>query len=100
MSEYIFLNPALYAVMYYVYVLKWNNSGDLYIGYTNDIEQRVKQHNRKNGCTLLYFEAYTSEKLARGIERKLKHYGSAWRALKKRIVALLEGGGRGAQYCS
>lgn len=73
--------------MHYVYVIKWDSSGDLYIGYTNYLEKRIKQHNRKSSCKLIYYEAYLSEKLARDRELKLKHYGSAWRALKKRIAA-------------
>lgn len=57
-----------------------------YTGYTNDLKRRVKQHQRKNKIQLMYYEAYLSEKIAREREKKLKHYGSAWRALKKRII--------------
>ena len=34
---------------------------------------------------LIYYEAYTSEKLARGREKQLKHHGNAIKYLKKRI---------------
>jgi len=71
--------------MYYVYILKNKVNSDLYIGYTDDLKRRFKQHQRKNIVQLIYYEAYLSGKIARARERKLKYYGSAWRALKKRI---------------
>lgn len=70
--------------MYYVYVLKIKDGG-VYIGYSDDLKVRVKQHQRKWDCRPVYYEAYSSSELARRRERKLKQYGSAWRALKKRI---------------
>ena len=73
--------------MYYVYVLRSKRNNEFYIGYTNDLKKRVKQHQRKNKVQLIYYEAYLTEKIARRRERKLKYYGSAWRALKKRIIA-------------
>lgn len=72
--------------MYYTYVLKRQNN-DWYIGYTNDLRRRLAEHQNKWECELIYYEAYQSMKVARERERKLKHYGSAWRALKKRIIA-------------
>ncbi len=45
------------------------------------------EHQRENESLLLYYEAYLSEQLARDRERKLKYYGSALRALKKRLGA-------------
>lgn len=69
--------------MHYVYILKYRNKW--YIGYTSDLVQRYKQHKRKIPWELIYYEAYQREAVARDRERKLKHYGSAWRALKKRI---------------
>jgi len=72
---------------FYIYVMRWNNSGNLYIGYTKDLIRRMTEHTKEAPCTLLYYEAYNSEKLARTREGKLKQYGSAWKGLKKRIVA-------------
>ncbi len=72
--------------MYYTYVLK-NRENKFYIGYTNDLVRRIKEHQKECRCFLVYYEAYQSEKLARDRERKLKYYGSAWRALRKRIEA-------------
>ena len=73
--------------MYYVYVLKLIKNDEFYIGYTENLRQRIKQHQYKNSLRLVYYEAYLSEKIARNRERKLKYYGSAWRALKQRITA-------------
>lgn len=73
--------------MYYVYVIKFKRNNQLYIGYTKDLRQRVKQHQKEGDLTLTYYEAYQLEKLARTRERKLKYYGSAWRGLKKRLIA-------------
>ncbi|MBU3901421.1 GIY-YIG nuclease family protein [Patescibacteria group bacterium] len=74
--------------MHYVYVLK-DKKDIFYIGYTNNLQRRFLEHQRedKNSWTLIYYEAYIIEKLARDRERKLKYYGSAWRALKKRLIA-------------
>ena len=73
--------------MYYVYITKWRRKNQFYIGYTKNLEQRIKQHKRIGDLNLIYYEAYQSEKSARQRERKLKYYGSAWRGLKKRIMA-------------
>ncbi len=79
--------PRPLCCMYYVYVLKWKRNNKLYIGYTNDLQRRLKEHQKEEGFQLIYYEAYQSVNLARQREIKLKHYGSAWRALKKRITA-------------
>jgi len=70
--------------MYYVYVL--NKDKKFYIGYTKDLRSRIKQHQNK-GMELIYYESYINKKLATKREVKLKNYGSAWRALRKRITA-------------
>ncbi len=71
--------------MYYTYVLKIN--GKYYIGYTEDLRRRFKEHQLKGEVSLLYYEAYLLKKSATNREKKLKYYGSAWRALRKRIIA-------------
>ena len=76
--------------MYYVYVLSKGPKGPLYIGYSRDVEQRLRQHKLSDkDWQLIYYEAYVQEKSARDRERKLKMYGSAWRGLKQRIAASL-----------
>ncbi len=77
--------PPSISFMYYLYVLQKNNK--FYIGYTGDLKRRIKQHQREGEVILIYYEAYKLEKLARDRERKLKYYGSAWRGLRKRIIA-------------
>ena len=72
-------------LMYYVYILKINN--EFYIGYTEDLQKRVKQHKVEGHIGLVYYESYQYKKLATSREKKLKYYGSAWHALRKRIIA-------------
>jgi predicted GIY-YIG superfamily endonuclease len=72
--------------MYYVYVLQNGEEGGLYIVYTSDLERRFREHRQRfPKDVVLYEEAYRRESSARERERKLKHYGSAWRALKTRV---------------
>ena len=72
--------------MHYTYILKLG--GDkFYIGYTNNLERRTLEHQKTWDCKLVYYEAYSTELLARNRERKLKYYGSAWRGLKQRLEA-------------
>ncbi|MDO8558453.1 MAG: GIY-YIG nuclease family protein [bacterium] len=71
--------------MHYTYVLH-RKKGEWYIGYTNNLPRRLAEHQKEWPCELIYYEAYQAEKVARERERKLKHYGSAWRALRKRII--------------
>lgn len=70
--------------MYYVYLLKNKQKGITYIGYTNDLKRRLKEHKDKNP-ELIYYEAYKSEKDAREREMKLKQRGQTVRRLKERI---------------
>ena len=77
--------------MYYVYVLK-NEKGNLYIGFTKDLKERLKKHSSKSSrytsrydeWKLVYYEAYASEKDAREREKRLKD-GRARYLLKQRI---------------
>lgn len=72
--------------MHYIYVLKYDNK-DFYIGYSMDLRRRFGEHQKEKICELVYYEAYLSQKIAKNRERKLKHYGSAWRALRERLAA-------------
>ena len=74
--------------MFYVYLIKIKNrtKHSYYVGYTSNLRKRILEHKENKGeIELIYYEAYQSEKLARTREKKLKHFGSAWRALKKRL---------------
>ena len=70
--------------MYYVYVIRNKASGDTYIGYTDDLRRRIKEHKKKNP-ELIYYEAYKHEYDARDRERILKQRGQTVRRLKERI---------------
>lgn len=73
--------------MYYIYILRRGRNNKFYIGYTENLRRRIKEHQKEGTLKLIYYEAYQSEEIARRREKRLKYYGSAWRALKKRITA-------------
>ena len=67
--------------MWYVYVLYSVSSGKTYVGYSNDLERRLFEHNvsESKGFTLryrpwllIYKEAYETEREAMRRERFLK----------------------------
>ena len=77
--------------MNYVYVLSNARTGRLYIGFSTDLRQRVRSHQKDDTAwQLAYYEAYTSEEEARQRERDLKQYGSALGHLKRRITKSLD----------
>jgi putative endonuclease len=66
--------------MFYVYIIKSLTDGKLYVGFTNDLRRRLKEHNEgRNFSTeyrrpfkLIYYEAYLSENDARDREKFFK----------------------------
>jgi len=86
--------------MFYVYVLQSCLNLGFYVGSTNDLKDRFKKHNegkvfstkRYKPWMLVYYEAYTDEKLARMREQKLKYHGNAWKQLKQRIIKGVKNG--------
>jgi len=80
--------------MYYVYILKSKKDGKLYIGSTNNLWRRIKEHNSglvkstksRLPFEIVYYEAYKSEKDARKREKNLKLRSRAFAQLKKRIA--------------
>lgn len=78
--------------MFYVYLLK-NAKGYYYIGYTNNLKRRIKEHllgktdttRRMKSTNLVYYEAYGSESAAKDREKKLKKFGSSYHGLIKRL---------------
>lgn len=71
--------------MYYVYVVKLPDR-TLYIGYSADLQTRIKRHRKERGIKgLVYYEAYQDKQDALERERQLKKYKSSWGHLKKRI---------------
>ena len=82
--------------MYCVYVLK-SGAGEIYYGFTSDLEKRLAQHKRGENVStkgrewiLIYYEAFRSEEDARERERKLKLHGQAKRWLRERIERSLK----------
>ena len=84
--------------MFYLYIIQSISKDILYVGSTNDLRRRVKEHN--SGCSsftkkhlpwkLVYYEAYCSEKDARIREQKLKYHGKGLAEVKKRIQYSLD----------
>ena len=70
--------------MYYTYVIRNAKTKEIYIGYTNDLRRRLKEHLHKNP-ELIYYEAYKAKLDAQVRERKLKQRGQGVRWLKKRL---------------
>jgi putative endonuclease len=84
--------------MYHVYLLKSEKNNSLYIGYTNDIQRRLEEHNtglvghtkKYLPWNLIYYESYLSLDDAKKREKSLKYFGKAYTSLKKRITLSLE----------
>lgn len=83
--------------MFYVYLIKSKKYKELYIGSTNDLKNRLVEHNkgkvksteRKRPYKLIYYEAYEIESDARRREKMLKLRGQARRQLLSRLTATL-----------
>lgn len=68
--------------MHYVYLLKSDKNQDLYIGYTDDLKKRFKEHNggrvkytkSYKPWQLIYYEAYKNQKDATKREYQLKKH--------------------------
>lgn len=80
--------------MFVVYLIQHSETKDLYVGVTNNLTRRLKQHNQGNNVStyrksgvwiLVYAEAYRSRKDAMLREAKLKQRGSAKQKLYTRI---------------
>jgi putative endonuclease len=73
---------------YYVYILTSKRNGTLYIGVTNDLALRVKQHKdglvegftkKYNVHRLVYFECYKDMREAILREKRLKKWKRIWK---------------------
>ena len=87
------MNPALPKNWYYVYLIHNNEMNRIYIGCTNNLENRLKEHNegkvfstkRMLPVELIYHEAYQSKEVAYKRERSLKAFGSGLAKIKSRL---------------
>lgn len=85
--------------MFYVYVLRSDSDGELYIGSTNDLRRRLREHQGKHAPStksrtpfaLIYYEAYRAEYDARKREQSLKLRGQARYHLITRLTRSLQG---------
>ena len=79
--------------VYYVYLLRSPKNKDVYIGFSDDLKNRVKSHNLGKvkstkgyrPWTLAYYEAYKAKSDASKRERELKLH-----AAKKVLLSRLE----------
>lgn len=84
--------------MFFVYILQSEKDKELYIGYTNDLKRRFKEHNLglsrstklRIPFKLVYYEAYASRQDAMKRENNLKLRAKALGQLKNRIKNCLE----------
>ncbi len=84
--------------MFYLYILRSIKDNELYIGSTNDLKRRLKEHNAGDvqstkprlPLVLLYYEAYAAEPDARKREQQLKLRGRALAQLKRRLEFSLQ----------
>lgn len=83
--------------MYFVYLLKSKQFGNLYTGCTHDLRKRFAEHNNnqvkstknRGPYELIYYEAYKSEKDAFKREKNLKLRANALTGLKRRLLKSL-----------
>ncbi|MFH1036612.1 MAG: GIY-YIG nuclease family protein [Patescibacteria group bacterium] len=84
--------------MFFTYILKSKMDGNLYIGYTPDLRERLKKHNLglvsstkiRKPFYIVYYEAYASKNDAIKREQNLKLRAKALRQLKNRIEESLK----------
>ena len=74
--------------LYFCYILTNKNRTVVYIGYTEDLIQRVEQHQNGTGTNftkkynvthLIYFEEFTDKKEAKKREKQLKNWHKEWK---------------------
>jgi putative endonuclease len=84
--------------MYWIYILENLNDKSWYIGYTSDLERRIKEHQEGSGARttrikkdwhLIYCEGYLEKLDAMGREQFLKS-GSGRKFVKKQLTNYLD----------
>jgi len=87
------MEPQNDKIFFYTYILQSDNTGGLYIGYTADLEKRLKQHNEfvgkftsnKGTWRIIFYKTFDNKTQAISLERELKRWKS-----KKRILEWIE----------
>lgn len=81
-------------MVYYIYVLECRDDDSLYIGYTQNLRQRYRDHlegkggrttRKKKNWRLIYFEGYANKADALGREKFLKS-GSGRKYIQKQLT--------------
>jgi len=83
--------------MYYVYILQSEVDRRLYVGYSKNLKQRLRDHNQgknistkgKTPLRLVYYEAFLNKKDALGREKYLKS-GYGQRSIQKLLKTYFE----------
>ena len=97
-------DPRLPLTMYHVYILQSKTTGKYYIGSTNDLVRRLKEHNSNQTASLrnkgpsivIYKEEFNTLAEARRREYKIKSYKGG-NAFKKLLEAQNAPPGRGGR---
>ena len=84
--------------MYYVYVLRSEIDKNMYVGYTKDLENRIKMHNEglvtstknRRPLHIIYYEVCLNQQDATHREKYLKKYHGKM-FLKNRLKSYLTG---------
>jgi len=85
--------------MHVLYILKSKSDDNLYIGVSNNLKRRLKEHQsgasvatkHRGPWELIYCEVYRSKLDALERERKLKGFKNSYKQLILRISRSLEG---------
>lgn len=73
---------------YYCYILTNKNRNVLYIGYTDNLQKRILQHQKGvgalftkkyNAIDLIYYEQFEDMKAAKSREKQLKNWHKDWK---------------------
>jgi putative endonuclease len=73
---------------YYSYIISNKNRTVLYIGYTENLKQRLKEHENGKGAIftkkynvhyLVHLETFTSKSDAKAREKQLKNWHKEWK---------------------
>ncbi len=78
--------------MYFVYILQSLKNGSYYIGYSNDVDRRLAEHNRGKAKATRYevpFKLVYTETFTTSIEAKKREYFLKRQKSRKYIVGLI-----------
>ena len=83
-------------IKFYTYILYSQNIDKFYVGYTNNLHERLKKHNythkgftgRTDDWKIVYFEEFLSKKEAISREREIKAWKSKRKIIKVKIITL------------